>query len=230
MKLPIPFGLTVRDNQLSPVVLDLKNLNNILVTGLPGYGKTNWIRSVIYALLKNPAKKEIYIYDFRYLEFLDFAKQDNVTLSSTVEELRALLTSIIEEIKRRYEYLKKLELVNAEKTDMPYLILIINALNYVSEDKISQSLLTQIVTLSRAVRIKCIIEIERPTASTMGVGFRNNIDTVLAFRLREISQQILFGKEQEHLNYTEVVGRAYLEQPISSELIEVQTMYKPYNI
>ena len=120
MALPVPIGRTQRGLE----VLDLAESPHLLIAGVPGFGKSNFLHVLIHALLPMAM---IAIIDMKRLEFSYLSKY--CALARHEREALCMMTALEREMEHRIDRLDRLGMVKIQEyvgDDMPYIVLVID--------------------------------------------------------------------------------------------------------
>lgn len=175
---PIVVGVD-RRNILN--VLDLKELHHILLTGSTGSGKSSLFRAMIVSLIlhKSPEEIQFVLGDLKQSEFgvyrnLPHVKSLHMNKESLLKELKKVET----EMKRRGKLLDThdVEHVSELKEKLPIIMVIIDELITLTDDKKIMKILTDISCLGRSAAIHIIGAMQRGDAKNLGGQFLNNMN------------------------------------------------------
>lgn len=232
MKLPILIGHGAN----GPIVQDLTVIYSLLIVGLRGKGKSTAMHQMIYTLLSLNKLREDYVQvavigpknkEFEYFE--DYG----ATFVHEENDYIQLLTMIYMADKERKNKLGKcrdiLEYNSIKGNHMPYVVLLVDEVDMVGENKYCAEMLLMSVKKYRSQGIYVIAATQRPSAKSWGSSnqfseFKSQFEAKLAFRMsdRVNSQMILESDKASLLPNTP--GRAIYKYDTEEE---VQTPYFP---
>lgn len=218
-ELPVPIGVT----QKGVEVLDLADSPHLLVAGIPGFGKSNFLHVLIHSLLPHA---RIAIIDLKRLEFAYLKKHCLVT--KTEKDALELMKRLNKEMERRIDILEKAKVVKIQdyKEPMPYIVLVIDEVAEIQDDKVIYYI-DRIVRLARAVGISVVCATQRPSTKVINGDTRAMFAARLCFQVAdELNSRMVLGENcslAAHL--PGIKGRGIYKFGIAEK--EVQTMYLP---
>ena len=167
--------------------LDIKDSPHILVSGMTGAGKSNFLHGVI-ADLRTP----IIIIDPKQVEFNCWTKYDKITthqIWSTQAEIYNILSQIDNFNKSRQLELKKSGCVNIEQYNekhpdnpMTRLVVIVDEYHLALRGK-NTRLLSDIITTCRSCGIHFILATQKPTAQNTNSVITSQCATRICFKV-----------------------------------------------
>jgi hypothetical protein len=229
MKLPLLIGHGAN----GPVVQDLTVILSLLVVGLRGKGKSTLFHQVIYTLLSlNKLIREDYVQvaiigpknkEFEYFE--DYG----ATFTHGEEDYTQLLRFIDKADRHRKNKLGRcrdiLEYNSVKGNHMPYVVLLVDEVDMVGENKECAELLLRSVKKYRSQGIYVLAATQRPSARSWNNGnqfseFKSQFEAKVVFRMSDAvnSQLILESNRAELIPNTP--GRAIYKYDTE---IEIQT-------
>lgn len=234
--LPISLGIYCSTWQLCEP--DLRVLNQVLITGGPGQGKTNCINNIITSLLcrfgpedvrfvlADPKKIELQQYTILDKRYAVGAPVCNDIVISSPEQIYDMLLSLKILLDERYDKLKMIKAKNIEEYNlsgtsdkMPYIIVVIDEFaDIIMEyrDKFEDSLVF-ISQLGRAVGIHLIISTVCPSKNTLTSSIICNFTTDIVFgQLRHKDVKKLLRVSIEDLIYQQQGEMFISANPMSS--------------
>lgn len=219
LQLPVPVGV----NQEGVKVLDLADAPHLLVAGVPGFGKSNFLHVLIHALL---SKGRIGIIDLKRLEFA-YLKKHCAIAKNECEALK-LMQALNREMEKRINTLEKAGVVKIQdyKKEMPYIVLVVDELAEIRGEKVL-ALIDRIVRLARAVGISVVGATQRPSTKVLPGDTRAMFAARLCFQVAdELNSRMVLGEScplAAHL--PGIKGRAIYKFGLAEK--EVQTMFLP---
>ena len=209
-ELPVALGKTISNETY---MFDLVKMPHILVAGATGQGKSVGLNVIIASMLykKHPAelkfvfvdpkKVELNLYSViekHYLAKLPDAEEPIIT---DTQQVKQTLTSIIVEMERRYDLLKKAHARNVKEYNekfikrrlnpekghhyMPYIVVVIDEFAdlIMTAGKEIELPIARIAQLARAVGIHMIIATQRPSINIITGVIKANFPTRIAFKV-----------------------------------------------
>ncbi|ACV64432.1 cell divisionFtsK/SpoIIIE [Desulfofarcimen acetoxidans DSM 771] len=220
MSLPAPVGVS----HGGPVLFNLTDSPHLLIAGVPGFGKSNFLHVLIHSLL---SKALVAIIDLKRLEFAYLGS--HAALARTEAEALALMESLNREMERRIGILEAAGVVKVQDyqgEDMPYIIAIIDELAELKDDR-TMELVDRITRLARAVGISVVAATQRPSTKVLPGDTRAMFQARLCFQVAdELNSRMVLGEScplAAHL--PGIKGRAIFKFGIEEK--EVQTMFLP---
>jgi len=221
--LPVPIGVSRQGLE----VLPLEESPHLLIAGVPGFGKSNFLHVLINSLL--PVAK-IGIIDLKRLEFAYL--NDYAALARTEEEALLLMKSIERGMEQRIGILEKAKVVKIQDYDkkakepLPFIVVVIDELAEIScKDTIK--LIDRITRLARAVGISVVAATQRPSTKVLPGDTRAMFQARLCFQVAdELNSRMVLGETcsiAAHL--PGIKGRAIYKFGMDTK--EVQTMHLP---
>ncbi|KJR97934.1 MAG: hypothetical protein VR68_11515 [Peptococcaceae bacterium BRH_c4a] len=226
MALPVPIGYSP-----APEVLDLAEAPHLLVAGVTGFGKSNFLLVLIHSLMSHA---KIAIIDLKRLQF-SYLK-NHCALAKNEKDALALMRALNREMERRIDIL---EAAGVEKIQeyhgtgkaamaMDYIVLVIDEVAEISDPEIIR-LIDRIVRLARATGISVVAATQRPSKKVP--VFRDDTRDMFSARLcylmpDEISSRLVLGETcSMAAQLPEIKGRGVYKFGVTIK--EVQTMYLP---
>lgn len=178
---------------------NLGKFPHMIVAGLSGGGKSNFINSIIVQLLKRPASQvQLCLLDMK--EGIEFGWYEGVRhlahdIGHTADGALSLLDWIEQERQRRQQAVKaarckNLEAYNARnKKKIPFLVLVVDEIaDLLAEDAESIDKLAKLGRLARSAGIHMILATQYPKADTVPTKLTVNCGGRMAFRLNNSTQ------------------------------------------
>lgn len=219
MDLPVPVGVSQRGIE----VFDLAESPHLLVAGVPGFGKSNFLHVLIHSLLP---RAFICIIDLKRLEFAYL--RDHCLVTRDEADALRLMQALNREMERRIDILEAANVVKVQdyQGDMPHIVLVIDEVAEIKDDKL-MGLIDRIVRLARAVGISVVAATQRPSVTVIPGDTRAMFAARLCYQVAdETNSRIVLGDNcplAAHL--PGIKGRGIFKYGMIER--EVQTMYLP---
>lgn len=202
---PISLGFTETGNE---VVLDLKQMKHVLVSGMSQSGKSTMVRKFLPSLVQYA---DLAIYSTKDSDFIDY--DDTAYTCSDLEEMSSLIRRTVGEVERRNDRLRKTRKqkgINEQCQDKPMVILIDE---FQSFSELAQQgtmlALKRIIREGAGLNVFIYIITQTPTKRVLGDGLRDNIMTDIAFKQRDAygSRMSIGSREAEFLELHQCLVR-----------------------
>lgn len=219
MALPVPVGVTQRGLE----VFDLAEAPHLLVAGVPGFGKSNFLHVLIHTLLPLAF---VAVIDFKRLEFAYLKERAAVTRAEA--DGLVLLQALNREMERRIDVLESAGCVKIQEYtgEMPFIVLVIDEVAEIKSQELL-GLVDRIVRLARAVGISVVAATQRPSTTVLPGDTRAMFAGRLCYQVAdELNSRMVLGETcplAAHL--PGIKGRAIFKLGLAER--EVQTMYLP---
>ncbi|OCA84473.1 chromosome partitioning protein ParA [Bacillus sp. FJAT-27225] len=202
---------------------------NCLVSGEPGAGKSTQVRQIITTLIqvKSPEELHIYLGDLKMSEFFLFKRVKHVkSVCVYPDDMARMLEYIHKELERRGELLNKFNVTHItklpESEKQPFILLCIDEIVMIMDDKDMKKQLVQIVALGRALGIYCILSLQRPSHDILDTKIRGLLTVRMGFRTTDITNSKIIGTQGSEKISKETPGRFLIKR---DELTELQAPY-----
>lgn len=204
-KYPIMLGYTETGNE---VVLDIKQLKHVLVTGMSQSGKSSMVRELLPSLVKYA---DVAIYSTKDSDFIDF--DETAYNCSDLDKMSSLIRKTVGEVERRNFRLreareKKGSSVQCEEKPV---IILIDEFQSFSEmaNEPTMIALKRIIREGAGLNVFMYIITQTPTKKVLSGGLRDNIMTDIAFRQRDSygSRMSIGTREAEFLELRQCIVR-----------------------
>ncbi|MFD2681492.1 FtsK/SpoIIIE domain-containing protein [Bacillus seohaeanensis] len=226
LDVPIVCG---KDSNGNIMVYDAITEPNCLISGEPGAGKSTQLRSILTTLIKykSPDNLHIYLGDLKMSEFFLFKGIQHVkSVCIYPQDMARMLDHIHAEMKRRGELLNKHEATHVNNlpafAKVPYIVLAIDEIVMIMDDKEMKKQLVQLVALGRALGIYCILSLQRPSHDILDTKIRGLLTVRMGFRTTDLSNSRIIGTPGSEKISRETPGRFLIKR---DELTELQAPY-----
>lgn len=220
LSLPLPVGIS----QQGLEVIDLAEAPHLLIAGVPGFGKSNFLHVLIHSVLSSA---RVAIIDMKRLEFAYL--REHCALARDEQEAIALMNSLNREMERRITALEASNVVKVQDykgDDMPFIVLVIDELAEIRDEKVL-GLIDRIVRLARAVGISVVGATQRPSTKVLPGDTRAMFAARICFQVAdELNSRMVLGEScPQAAQLPGVKGRAIYKFGLVEK--EVQTMFLP---
>jgi DNA segregation ATPase FtsK/SpoIIIE, S-DNA-T family len=222
MKVPIVCGI---DKNSQWIAYDAKTEPNALISGEPGSGKSTQLRSILSTLIqyKSPEELHLYLGDLKMSEFHLFKGVKHVkSVCIFPEELERMLTSVYKEMINRSKLLNTMGVTHIdnlpEDKRLPYILVAIDEIVMVMDNKEIKSMLVQIDSLGRALGIYNILSLQRPSHDILDTKVRSLLTVRMGFRTTDLSNSRIIGTPGSEKISRETPGRFLLKRDTLSEI------------
>ncbi|WML42709.1 FtsK/SpoIIIE domain-containing protein [Neobacillus sp. PS3-40] len=226
LKMPIVCG---KDRNGQWIVYDAITEPNALISGEPGSGKSTQIRSILSTLIKYKSPEELHLYlgDLKMSEFHLFKGVQHVkNVAIFPDELKRMLTFVYKEMISRSKLLNAAGVMHVDKLPkdkkVPYILLAIDEIVMVMDDKELKKMLVQIDSLGRALGIYNILSLQRPSHDILDTKVRSLLTVRMGFRTTDLSNSKIIGTPGSEKISRETPGRFFLKR---DSLEEIQAPY-----
>jgi DNA segregation ATPase FtsK/SpoIIIE, S-DNA-T family len=226
LKVPIVCG---RDRNGKWIVYDAVIEPNALISGVPGSGKSTQLRSILTTLIKYKSPEELHLYlgDLKLSEFHLFKKVKHVkSVCVLPEELEKMLKHIHKKLLERGRLIDKYEVMHVDDlpqdVKVPYIMLAIDEIVMVMDNKEIKKMIVQIASLGRALGIYTILSLQRPSHDILDTKIRSLLTVRMGFRTVDLSNSRMIGTPGSEKISLETPGRMILKR---DKLVEIQAPY-----
>lgn len=222
LKIPIVCG---KDRHGAWVVYDAVTEPNCLISGEPGSGKSTQLRSILTTLIKykSPDQLHMYLGDLKMSEFHLFKKVRHVkAIAVFPSELDVMLTQVYNEMLKRSQILNAAGVTHIDQLPddkkVPYILLAIDEIVMVMDNKEIKKMIVQIDSLGRALGIYNILSLQRPSHDILDTKIRSLLTVRMGFRTTDFSNAKIIGTPGSEKISRETPGRFYLKRDTLDEI------------
>jgi DNA segregation ATPase FtsK/SpoIIIE, S-DNA-T family len=226
LKVPIVCG---KDRNGNWIVYDAITEPNALISGEPGSGKSTQLRSIITTLIQYKSSDELHMYlgDLKMSEFHLFKGVQHVKgVAVFPEELEKMLQKVYKEMLNRAKLLNAAGVMHIDKLPadkkVPYILLAIDEIVMVMDNKELKKMLVQIDSLGRALGIYNILSLQRPSHDILDTKIRSLLTVRMGFRTVDSTNSKMIGTQGSEKISRETPGRFVLKR---DTLEEIQAPY-----
>lgn len=180
-KFPISLGYT---ETATEVVLDLKQLKHVLVSGMSQSGKSTMIRKMLPSMV---TYADVAIYSTKDSDFIDYS--ETAYCCSDLDEMSSLIRRTVGEVERRNGRLRsarQAEGISVQCEDKPIVILIDEFQSFAElANEATMIGLKRIIREGAGLNVFIYIITQTPTKKVLSGGLRDNIMTDIAFKQRD---------------------------------------------
>jgi S-DNA-T family DNA segregation ATPase FtsK/SpoIIIE len=176
-----PIG--IKNNQIE--YTDYAQINNLLVCGTTGSGKTTFVKTIIASLISinRPENFKLSIFDSVRTDYLEFSNVPNLIMPiiKDIPKCNGMLLWVLSEAQRRNA------LLNETATDLklPEIFVILDDYAQVAQDKEVQKTLYELLQINHRVKIHIIIVTSISLAKIISTELKVHIPHRITFFLPE---------------------------------------------
>jgi DNA segregation ATPase FtsK/SpoIIIE, S-DNA-T family len=222
LKMPIMCG---KNRYGEWVIYDAITEPNALISGEPGSGKSTQLRSILTTLIKykSPAEVHFYLGDLKMSEFHLFKSVQHVkSIAVFPDELERMLSQVYNEMLKRSKLLNEMGVMHIDDLPaakkVPYILLAIDEIVMVIDNKEVKKMLVQIDSLGRALGIYNILSLQRPSHDILDTKIRSLLTVRMGFRTPDLSNSKIIGTPGAEKISRETPGRFYLKRDTIEEI------------
>ena len=204
-KYPITLGYTETGNK---VVLDMKQLKHVLISGMSQSGKSTMVRKILPDLVKYG---NVAIYSTKDSDFIDY--EDTAYTCSDMDEMASLVRRTVGEVERRNDRLRiarKEDGISVKCVEIPIIILIDEFQSFAEMvNEPTMLALKRVIREGAGLNVFVYIITQTPTKKILSDGLRDNIMTDIAFKQRDAygSRMAIGTREAEFLDLYQCIVR-----------------------
>lgn len=225
LKAPIVFGV---DHTGEMVIADLQQYPHMLVSGLSGGGKSQFIKQMLLTMIKiKPADElQFVLADLKRADLTLFEGVAHViTVAKTIEQLEIAMFDIDKELDRRCDLLDQYKISHVHEIlgdQSPTIIVVLEEYTLCSESKEVERIAKKIGNVGRAVSILLVVVIQRGSSDNMPSALKSQLSIRMSFRQPDKVNARVAGLEEAKDIALHERGRAVVE--IETRKI-IQTMF-----
>lgn len=153
------------------------------IVGNTGSGKSNLIRVITSTLINNYPNVSLVLYDYKRCELSLFANVNNcIDFQWDSEAITNGINNLYQEVLNRYDYLASKGLIQAEYTLKP-IVCIIEEISLM--DKQTMKILKKLMSISRAVKVYCIITLQRVSNDNLDNTIKSLVSNRLVLKVED---------------------------------------------
>lgn len=221
------------------VALPLRGLGNVVIGGLPNYGKSELLGSMAAGLLRQDAtgeRQQLAVIDMKLVSFGNLPDLAALRwpVAVTLDEAHAVIAAARAECARRYEVLRDARARTLEEYQavtgepLPYLTVLVDEIADLTQDDdrgrrerfLSSAM--QIARQGRAAGVGLVMATQRPSADVLPSSLRNLAGAAVAFRVQRNHDSIAVLGEPGAETLPAVPGRCLVKH---SAVVQVQAFY-----
>ncbi len=216
-----PIALGVRADG-SKFCIDLQQLPNLLIGGIPGSGKSVLLHSIILSLIK--ANASLYLVDPKMVEFNIYENVENVrSIVYDVAGVEGIISAVSIIMERRFNLLKSNKVRNVQdynkkvpkKKLRPIVIIIDEWADIILQNNKIQESLCRVAQKGRAAGISIVLATQRPSSRVISGLIKANFSGRIGLRVvSNIDSRVIL--DQKGAEKIEDVGVGlYLDQTMN---------------
>jgi len=157
---------------------NLKDLVHLMVAGQTGSGKSIFLHSLIFQLIKKEV--ELYLIDGKNgYEFGKYSQNAKIVIDN--EEIIPTIKNIIEEMENRFTF------DNIEHSK-PIIIIVDEFIDLIMQKKLIEDLFVRLAQKGRGAKIHLILATQRPDSNILKGVLRSNIPSRVAFKVQKSTE------------------------------------------
>lgn len=221
------------------VALPLRGLGNVVVGGLPNYGKSELLASMVAGLLRQDAtgqRQQIAVVDMKLVSFglLPDLAALRWPVATDIDEAHQVIAAARAECARRYQVLRDARARTLEEYQertgepLPYLTVLVDEIADLTQDddrgrreRFLASAM-EIARKGRAAGVGLVMATQRPSADVLPSSLRNLAGAAVAFRVQRNHDSIAVLGEPGAEALPAVPGRCLVRH---SSTVQVQAFY-----
>lgn len=221
------------------VALPLRGLGNVVVGGLPNYGKSELLASMAAGLLRQDAtgeRQQIAVIDMKLVSFGNLPDLAALRwpVATDIDEAHQVIAAARAECSRRYQVLRDARSRTLEEYQdrtgepLPYLTVLVDEIADLTQDddrgrrdRFLASAM-EIARKGRAAGVGLVMATQRPSADVLPSSLRNLAGAAVAFRVQRNHDSIVVLGEPGAETLPAVPGRCLVKH---SGIVQVQAFY-----
>lgn len=226
----IPLGLC----RAGVLCLDLSNdaTCSLLMAGMPGWGKSVFLRQALTAVVTNYAPEEVILYTIdmkRGVEFEPFRLAPHVKeWAGDSAGATRVLTKAKQELERRGELFRQAGSVDIASYNkfaddkIPHVMVVVDEFASLNDDQ--KAIITQLIREGRYAGFHTVVCTQRPSAKILDGDAKGLFSSILCFRmLNSLNSRMVLGDDNADAAYITTQGRAILLS--GGYLRQIQVMF-----
>ena len=232
---PLKDSFIVGQSTTGVIEQKIQELPHLLIAGTTGGGKSIFLKQVLLRLLETSSHLQMYLVDLKGgVELGGFTRLSNCELARDVNDAIHLLTAIKEEMKERFEWLrkKKKKEIDPKKDGKDRIVVAIDeaSILYTTPSRGFQNykkilearfLTDEIAKLGRAAAIHLILATQKVTHKTIETSIQENITGKMCFRMNTLQGSVVVIGTKEANVLPSIAGRGIWQ--MGQKSVEVQT-------
>lgn len=183
-----------KDISGKPLIADLADMPHLLIAGTTGSGKTVALNSIITSILFNasPAEVKFLMVDPKMVELIAYNDLPHLLcpVITDTKKVSGALNWVVSEMEHRYRTLAKAGVRNIkgyhqQGNTMPYVVIVVDELADLMQvsAKTTESAITRLAQLARAVGIHIILATQRPSVDVITGVIKANFPARVSFKV-----------------------------------------------
>jgi hypothetical protein len=232
-EIAVPVGV---DGAGQQVVLPLRGLGNILIGGLPNYGKSELLGSMAAGLLRqDPTGKrsQLAVIDMKLVSFGNMPGLDALAwpVACTIEEAHEIIAAVRTECVRRFVAMREARARTLEEYELntgqhlPYITVLVDEVADLTQDEDRArrdrflAAAMEIARRGRAAGTSLALATQRPSADSVPASLRNLAGAAVAFKVQRNHDSVAILGETGAEALPALPGRCLVKR---SGTVEVQ--------
>lgn len=175
--------LGVKNNQIE--YIDYSQINNLLVCGTTGSGKTTFVRTLIASLISaNPPESvKFCLFDSKRIDYMEFSNIPHLVMPILHDSTRCqgMLYWVLDEAEKRYNLLNE----NISDFKCPEIFVVLDDYAQIASESEIQKILCKLLQIAHKVKIHIIIVTAIALAKIISTELKVHIPHRIAFFLPE---------------------------------------------
>lgn len=194
-KIPCMFGV---NNKGKHIIIDIKKVVHMLISGEPGGGKSCLLNIIIQSLLYFNRNLSMILVDFKRVELRPYHKLKNCYFINEHKPFLNMLQKLDKEMVRRMKLLEDLELTNVDqmKDKLPTIIVIIDEIADIKmsgEAELIEKIMRRIGNMGRFCEIFLICATQRGSSVQLSTEIRAFLRSKVSFNIQDSQTQTMSG-------------------------------------